>query len=100
MGQHGSMGEAAADILAPHLAVEADAGIDLPHDGGGALGIAPAPEIVARTRFGHGGVLSVQKVLQRRQALFAATLLAAMGLRQAAAAENGLSRLRTLPEPR
>ena len=42
-------GEAAPDVLLPQLAVEADRGIDLTHDGGGAFGVAAPPHLVAGT---------------------------------------------------
>ncbi len=41
--QHGGMGQRAADILPPELAVEADRGVDLRHDHGRAGGEAAAP---------------------------------------------------------
>jgi hypothetical protein len=43
MAQHGGVGEAAVYVLAPHLAVEADRGVDRAHGGRRALGEAPAP---------------------------------------------------------
>ena len=42
-GQHGGVGERAAYVLAPQLAVEADGCVDLGHDGRRAIGEASAP---------------------------------------------------------
>ena len=55
MGEHGGMGAAAGDVLAPQLAIEADRGIYVLHDDGGSAGEAAAPLRVGvdvTTKFG------------------------------------------------
>jgi len=102
MLQHGGMGQAALDILAPHLAVKPDRGIDGCHDGRGAFGETSAPLLVRAAAHAEG--VSFVLVLKRRAAMFGtpaligATLLAPGASRQGWAAK-GLEKLREAAAP-
>ena len=102
MGKHGGMGQAALDILAPHLAIKPDRGIDGGHDGRGTFGETSAPLLIGTAAHAEG--VSFVLVLKRRAgmigapALIGATLLAPGASRQGWAAK-GLEKLREAANP-